>query len=69
MSRLPHFLDRLQMVDRSAALCLQEDSWYSFISLRGGVDPRAIVCMEGLGQLKNSVTSSGIELATFQLVA
>jgi hypothetical protein len=29
----------------------------------------AIVLLEGLGQLKNSVISSGIELDTFQLVA
>jgi hypothetical protein len=37
--------------------------------VRGGVDRRAIVRLEGLGQLKNSMTSSGLELATFQLVA
>jgi hypothetical protein len=29
----------------------------------------AIVRLEGLGQLKNTVTSLGIEPATFQLVA
>jgi hypothetical protein len=29
----------------------------------------AIVCLEGLGQLKNPMTSLGIELMTFQLVA
>jgi hypothetical protein len=40
------------------------------ISLRGGVDPRAIVRLEGLGQLKKSpMTSSRIEPATFWLVA
>jgi hypothetical protein len=39
------------------------------IYARGRVDPRAIVRLEGLGQLKNPMTSSGIEPASFQLVA
>jgi hypothetical protein len=30
------------------------------ISVRGLVDPRAVVRLEGLGQLKNPVTSSGL---------
>jgi hypothetical protein len=39
------------------------------ISFRGWVDRRAIVKLEGLGQLKNPVTSSVIETTTFRLVA
>jgi hypothetical protein len=35
----------------------------------GQVDPRAIVQLEELGQLKNPLTSLGIKPATFQLVA
>jgi hypothetical protein len=39
----------------------QEDSWYSFL-LEAESTP-------GLGKLKNPVTSSGIEPATFRLAA
>jgi hypothetical protein len=35
------------------------------ISVRGRVDPRTTVRLEGLDQLKNPVNSSGIEPATF----
>jgi hypothetical protein len=38
-------------------------------SVRGRVDPRAIVRLQGLGKLKNPITSSGIESATFRLLA
>jgi hypothetical protein len=44
----------------------QEDSWYSFLS-KAESTPRDIVRLEGLGELKNPMTS-GIEPATFQLV-
>jgi hypothetical protein len=37
-------------------------------SVRGWVDPRAIVQLDGLGQLKGPVNSLGIELMTFQLI-
>jgi hypothetical protein len=39
------------------------------ISVRGQVDPRSIVQLEGLGKLTNPVTSLGIEPATFLLAA
>jgi hypothetical protein len=39
------------------------------ISVRGRVNPRDIVRLEGLGQLKNPMTSSGLEPATSRLVA
>jgi hypothetical protein len=37
------------------------------ISVRGRVDPRAIIWLEGLGQLKNQATSSVFESATSRL--
>jgi hypothetical protein len=39
------------------------------ISAKGRVDPRAILRLVGLHQLKNPMTSSGTEPTTFQLVA
>jgi hypothetical protein len=41
----------------------------ALISVRECVHPRAIVQLEGLCQLKNSMTSFGIKAVTFQLVA
>jgi hypothetical protein len=35
-------------------------------SVSGWVDPRAIVRLEGFGQLKNAITSLGIELGAFR---
>jgi hypothetical protein len=51
-----------------AALYSQEDSWYSFL-LEAEFIPGDIVKLEELGQMKNPVTSMGIEPATFRLVA
>jgi hypothetical protein len=72
--RLPHFLDN-RLTDGGEVVSIthrppfnsQEDSWYSFL-LRGTVDPRAMVRLEGLGQLIKS-TSSGLDPATFWLVS
>jgi hypothetical protein len=45
---------------------LQEDSWYSFLlEVESNPEPE----LEGSDQLKNAITSSGIETATFRLVA
>jgi hypothetical protein len=52
---------------RRPPFTLPEDSWYSFL-LEVESTTKARVRLEGLGQLKKS-TSSGLELATFQLVA
>jgi hypothetical protein len=48
---------------------LQKSSFMVLICIRGRVNPRAIVRPEGLGQLKNPMTSSEIKPATFRLVA
>jgi hypothetical protein len=39
------------------------------LSVRDWVNPRAIVRLEGLGQMKNQKTSSEMEPKIFQLVA
>jgi hypothetical protein len=39
------------------------------ISVRCRVDLKAIVGLEGLGEMKNQITSSRIEPSTFRLVA
>jgi hypothetical protein len=44
-------------------------SFLVLISVRDWVDPRVKMRLEGLGQLKNSVISSGIESVTFRFIA
>jgi hypothetical protein len=39
------------------------------VYVRSGVDPRAILQPEGVGKLKNPVTSAEIEPTTFQFVS
>jgi hypothetical protein len=59
------------MAVRLSALCtgptLPPGIFLVLISVRGWIDPRAIVQLEGLGKLKKS-TSSGFDPVTFWLV-
>jgi hypothetical protein len=50
-------------------LALPPGRFLLLISVRNWVHPRVIVPLEGLGQLKNPMTWSGIEPETFRLVA
>jgi hypothetical protein len=61
-----------QMAVRSALRAgrrLPPGSFLILISVRGLVDFRAIVRLEGLGELENTVTSLGIEPVTILLAA
>jgi hypothetical protein len=72
-SRIPHFLHNpLTMAARSSAL--RADPWppgrfLVLIPVRGRVDPRATMRLEGLCHLKTVMISSRTEPATFRLVA
>jgi hypothetical protein len=54
---------------RLSALSLLPGRFRILISVRGWVELGAIVRLEGLGDLKNPMTSSRIEPETFRLVA
>jgi hypothetical protein len=59
-------------LEREVTLCPLTELSVTRRVLTGNTDPRAIVRLEGMGQLKNkpkSKTSSGIEEASFHLVA
>jgi hypothetical protein len=73
--RLPHFLDKLATRQRrgcqpyALAALLAPGRLLVLISVMGGVKLRATVRLERFGQMKNPMTSLGIEPVTFQLVA
>jgi hypothetical protein len=73
-SRLPHFVDS-RVTEYGEVFSLTRrppfapEGFLVLIFVRGRVGPRAIVRLEVLSQVKIPVTSSGIETATFRLVA
>jgi hypothetical protein len=53
----------------AVVVSLKRQGFLLLISLRSYVEPRTAVRLERLGELKNPMTSFGIELATLQLIA
>jgi hypothetical protein len=53
----------------SAGRPLPSGRFLALITVSGSVDPKDIVRLEGLGQLKILMTSLGTEPTTFRLVA
>jgi hypothetical protein len=64
----PIFCLDSRLTDDGGFVSLKHRPPFTPISLRGRVDPRTTLRLEGLDQLKNPLTS-GIEVATFRLVA
>jgi hypothetical protein len=59
----------VRMSDLRAGRPLPPGRFLERTSVGGWVDPRDIVRLEGLGQMKNPMISSEIEPTTFRLVA
>jgi hypothetical protein len=73
MSRYPHFVDN-QLTDGGDVDSLTRRSLFTRKNItgtnfRGGVNPKATMRLEGLGQMETPMTSSGMDSATFRLAA
>jgi hypothetical protein len=58
-----------EVVSLSAGRPMYQGRFLVLISLRGRVDPRAMVRLKGLSHPKNPMASSGNEPVTFRLIA